>query len=69
MEVSVASLKAMSLRESPGIVSVVTREDMLSWGARDLVDVLRMVPGFYLGVDVQGAVGVGIRGNWRNNFV
>ncbi|MCB9650877.1 MAG: TonB-dependent receptor plug domain-containing protein [Deltaproteobacteria bacterium] len=66
MEVSVASLKAMSLRESPGIVSVVTRDDMLSWGARDLVDVLRMVPGFYLGVDVQGAVGVGIRGNWAH---
>jgi outer membrane receptor for ferrienterochelin and colicins len=66
MEVSVASLKAMSLRESPGIVSVVTRDEMLSWGARDLVDVLRMVPGFFLGTDVQGVVGVGIRGNWAH---
>jgi len=66
MEVSVASVKAVSLRESPGIVSVITRDQLLAWGARDLVDALRMVPGFFLGVDVQGAVGVGIRGNWAH---
>lgn len=64
LEVAVASLKATSLRESPGIVSVVTREEILAIGARDLLDVLRLLPGFFFGVDVQGAVGVGIRGNW-----
>ena len=64
LEVSVASVKATSIRESPGIVTVVTREEMLDWGARDLIDVLRMVPGFFFGVDVQGAVGIGTRGNW-----
>lgn len=66
LEVSVASLKATSVRESPGIVSVITREDILASGARDLIDVLREVPGFFFGVDVQGSVGVGIRGNWAH---
>jgi outer membrane receptor protein involved in Fe transport len=64
LEVAVASLKATSLRESPGIVSVVTRQEILATGARDLIDVLRLLPGFFFGVDVQGGVGVGIRGNW-----
>lgn len=64
LEVAVASLKATSLRESPGIVSVVTREEILATGARDLIDVLRLLPGFFFGTDVQGAVGIGIRGNW-----
>lgn len=63
---SVASLRETSLRESPGIVTVVTRDQMLDWGARDLIDVLRMVPGFFFGVDVQGVVGIGIRGHWAN---
>ncbi len=66
LEVTVASLKALSLRESPGIVSVVTRDEMLSMGARDLLDVLRLVPGFFFGVDVQGVVGIGIRGHWAH---
>lgn len=64
LEVSVASLRATTIRESPGIVSVITRDEMLAWGARDLIDVLRMVPGFYLGVDVFGVVGLGTRGHW-----
>lgn len=64
-EVSVASKKATSLRDTPGIISVITREDMLSYGCRDLVDVLTLlVPGFGFGVDVEGVVGFGLRGIW-----
>lgn len=66
LEVSVASLKATSVRESPGIVTVITREEILVSGARDLIDVLRMVPGFFFGTDVQGVVGMGVRGNWAH---
>lgn len=66
LEVTVASLKGLSVRESPGIVSVITRDEILAMGARDLIDVLRLVPGFFFGVDVQGSVGVGIRGNWAH---
>ncbi len=63
-EVSVATKKAKGLRDVPGVVTIVTREEILAWGARDLVDVLHRVPGFTFGVDVEGVAGVGVRGNW-----
>ena len=63
-EVSVASIKTTGLREAPGIVSVLTHEEIEASGARDLVDLLEMLPGFFVGVDVQGNLGLGIRGNW-----
>lgn len=62
--VTVASAKATSLRESPGVISFITREDILASGARDLVDVLRLVPGFDFGYDGQGVVGLAARGLW-----
>jgi outer membrane cobalamin receptor len=64
MDVSVTSAKALPLRESPGVVSVVTADDIANAGARDLTDVLRLVPGFFSGVDVQGVTSFGLRGLW-----
>ena len=64
IEMTVASTKALSPRESPGVVTLITSDQIASTGARDLIDVLRLVPGFEFGVDVQGVVGVGLRGNW-----
>jgi outer membrane cobalamin receptor len=65
VEVSVASkTKEKSLRETPGIVSIITDEEIAQSGARDLIDVLRLVPGFDIGGDVFNVVGIGIRGNW-----
>lgn len=64
VEVEVASKKGMSLRESPGIVSVISEEEITSTGARDLMDVLRLVPGVHFNSDVQGQVGISMRGNW-----
>ena len=43
---------------------VVVRRELEAWGARDLMDVLRRVPGFDFGVDVQGVVGASYRGVW-----
>lgn len=63
---SVASQKALSSRESPSIVSVITEEDIRKSGARDLIDVLRTVPGFDFAFDGEGSIGVGARGNWAN---
>lgn len=60
--ITVASKKASTIREQPGIVSLVTRQDIQASGARDLVDILNMVPGFAFAKDTQGTVGVGIRG-------
>jgi len=65
VEVSVASkTKEKSLRETPGIVSIITDEEITQSGARDLIDVLRLVPGFDFGMDVLNVVGIGMRGTW-----
>ena len=62
MEVSVASKNSVSINETPGVVSVVTYEEIQNSGARDLIDVLNLVPGFDFGMDVTGSIGLGIRG-------
>ena len=64
--ISVSSKKAVNTRETPGIVSLITEEEIKNSGARDLIDVLRMVPGIDFGVDVEGVIGIGMRGNWAN---
>jgi outer membrane cobalamin receptor len=64
--IGVASQKPQSTRKTPSIISLITEEEISSSGARDLIDVLRLVPGFDFGTDVQGAVSLGIRGNWAH---
>nr|WP_228531004.1 MULTISPECIES: TonB-dependent receptor plug domain-containing protein [Myxococcaceae] len=63
-ETQVASSRPQSVALTPAVVSLVEREEILRSGARDLVDVLQLVPGFFFGVDVSNVVGVGFRGNW-----
>ena len=63
-QVHVVSGAPRSFRDAPGIVSVITREDIRASGARDLVDVLRLVPGVDVALDVEGALGPGVRGLW-----
>jgi len=48
--VEIAALKAQPVEEAPGIVSVITAQQIKDMGARDLNDVLRIVPGFQLAV-------------------
>ena len=64
--VAASSKKGLASRETPGIVSVITAEEIKHLGARDLTDVLRMVPGFEFATDVEFVVGIGLRGNWAN---
>ncbi len=66
VQVSVAFKKESTQRESPGIVTVITRDEIQKSGARDLIDILRLVPGFDVGFDISGAYGVAIRGIWAN---
>ncbi|NJM94301.1 MAG: TonB-dependent receptor plug domain-containing protein [Cytophagales bacterium] len=63
---TLASAKALSQRESPGILSVISREEIQAMGARDLVDILRTIPGYDVAQDVNHIQGVAIRGNWSN---
>lgn len=42
----------------------MTRDEIRRLGARDLTDVLHLIPGVTFGADVQGAVGILFRGMW-----
>ncbi len=67
IEVSVATKQSLSIRETPGVVSVISKDDIRNSGARDLLELLRIfVPGVDFGVDVEGVVGIGMRGLWSN---
>jgi outer membrane receptor protein involved in Fe transport len=65
-KVSITSQTPLFLKEAPGSVSIITEEEIQAIGARDLNDVLRLIPGFGFSVDVQGVVGLGVRGNSAN---
>ncbi|MCB2220423.1 MAG: TonB-dependent receptor plug domain-containing protein [Bacteroidetes bacterium] len=62
--ISVSTQKSLPSRYSPNIVTLVTEEEIKSMGARDLIEVLQLVPGFHFAQDNKGNVGLGIRGNW-----
>jgi outer membrane cobalamin receptor len=64
MELTIASKTGTTAREAPGIVTLVTADEIEASGARDLIDILRLVPGFDFAIDVQGVVGLGARGSW-----
>lgn len=57
-----ANQKATCAKQAAGIVTVIRGEEIQNMGARDLIDVLSLVPGFNFGVDVSNVVGLGIRG-------
>lgn len=61
-----ATKKPLSVRETPSIVSLITEEEIKKSGARDLMDVLQLIPGMDFGLDVYGVAGLGIRGNWSH---
>lgn len=64
IKVTVTSLVERPVDEAPGIVSVITREEIESSGARTLEDLLVFVPGFSPGQDEQNVRGYGVRGLW-----
>lgn len=66
VKTSVASKSEKSTRQSPGIITVITKEEIKNMGSRDLIDVLQMVPGFTFAHDTQGIVGLGVRGSWAH---
>jgi outer membrane receptor for ferrienterochelin and colicin len=59
--ISIAGFKATTLRESPGIVTLILGDEIRHSGAKDLFDVFRNVPGFDFALDVTPTISV--RGN------
>ncbi len=64
LNVTVSSQLPMINREAPGAITVISEDEIKNSGAKDLMQILQQVPGFAFGVDVDGVVGVGFRGNW-----
>jgi outer membrane cobalamin receptor len=64
--ISLATQTLLERKDAPSVVSVMGRREIENSGARDLIDLLRLVPGFDFGVDVNGVIGLGMRGNWSH---
>ncbi len=64
--VEVGSAKPLVSRKSASIISIISDEEIQRSGARDLMDVLNLVPGINFNIDVEGGIGISIRGNWAN---
>lgn len=61
-QVTLASKRPQKTEVAPSIMTVVTREDIETFGARDLTDVLQLVPGFQFCLDISALIAVGFRG-------
>ncbi len=57
-----ASQQAACANEAANIVTTISNEEILTRGARDLTDVLQLVPGFSPGMSINGVTNMGIRG-------
>src|SRR5579872_6932434 len=64
VKVTVASNKPTTVNRSPGIVTLITADDIAHMGARNLMDILMTVPGFTIAQDNYGGIGAGFRGLW-----
>ena len=60
---SVASGYSQPIRTAPAVTTVITAQQIKDIGARDLYDVLRTVPGFFLGENtIQTEPIISVRG-------
>jgi len=62
LKVRIATKTEQGLDDAPSIVSVVTASEIRNMGARELIDVLQMVPGFEITRNTSGAALIGVRG-------
>ena len=60
--ITISSLFEQNIAQAPNIVSVITEKEITDMGARDMIDVLRTIPGFNFGADVNSLLGTGLRG-------
>lgn len=51
-------------KDNLNLLTTLYGKDIRNSGVRDLIDVLRLVPGIYFAYDLDNVVSIGIRGNW-----
>ncbi len=73
IQVYSASKHLQSEREAPSSVTVVTADEIQKYGYRNLADILRSVPGFYVTYDraytFVGVRGFGRLGDWNSRIL
>ncbi len=57
-----ATKRSTPLRKAPAIATIITAEEIRNMGARNLLDVLKMVPGLGVSINEFGAAMVEVRG-------
>ncbi len=57
-----ATKRKISVRKAPAIATVITADEIRNMGARDLMDVIKMVPGFGVSMSVEGRHMFEVRG-------
>ncbi|MCU0431337.1 MAG: TonB-dependent receptor plug domain-containing protein [Cytophagaceae bacterium] len=63
-KVEVGSSRPLPIRMSPSILTVISEQEIQQAGARDLTDILKLVPGLDFARDVESTQGIGTRGLW-----
>ncbi|MDZ4756808.1 MAG: TonB-dependent receptor plug domain-containing protein [Bacteroidota bacterium] len=61
---SVFKKVVVRFEESPGNLTEISKDEFMNRGARDLMDVLRMAPGFEFAQNINGQIGIGYQGMW-----
>ena len=54
------------VRQAPGMVQVLTAQEINAAGCRTLEDALMLLPSFTIGRDVDDVLGVAVRGQWAH---
>jgi len=62
IEVTLTANQPTAVKALPSVVSLITREEIEASGARDMVDILKMVPGFWFHADINGIKTLSFRG-------
>lgn len=62
--VDLASNTMQPINKQPGTVSIITEQQIARSGARYLMDLIKQVPGFWVGTDTIGTLSVSFRGVW-----
>jgi len=60
--IEIATRHKTPINKAPGIVTVITSKQIKQMGFRTLIEVLRVVPGFYVSMDETGEKEIAVRG-------
>jgi outer membrane receptor for ferrienterochelin and colicins len=66
VHVDVAAQTPLTARASPNVVTVISREEIVDSGARDLIDLFHRIPSFSFALDITNSVSIGFRGIFGN---